>query len=214
MGPQSILCYKTTSIGFACRVSAVVLLTFLLIANVQNLVLTIGGPNNVKLAGFCQEKKEDAVDHQYPTQTTRRLENETVAVIWITRYLDECGAARLKHLVATAGKRDGMGRRRDIWILHDHISLPLNDSRLERSRRLLNGMHIKSAQQNPRAESFPIFDDFQGAGTSKSSALNLIVNHSYTYAWLLEDDSLYTGSWHEILNLPTSGDLDHDGKLL
>ena len=207
MEPLSILFQNKPSTWLACKVSTVMLLTFLLIANVQNLVWTIGGPN-VKLAALCLEKEEHApVDYQHPAQEARRLENETVAVIWITRYLDECGAARLKHLVATAGERDEMGRKQELWILHDHKSLPLNDPRLERSRRLLSEIHIKSAQQNSRAESFPIFDDFNGAGTSKSSALNLIVQHSYKYAWLLEDDSLYAGSWNEILNLPTSDDV-------
>jgi hypothetical protein len=125
---------------------------------------------------------------------------DTTAIVWVTRYLDECGAARLRHFVETAGAVDSLGRKRDAWILHGHHTLLSNDTRLALSKRLIGNITgLKSQQQEESQESLFPFDSLI-SGTAKSSFLRLMVNNGYSNAWHVEDDNFYTGPWSEVFN--------------
>jgi hypothetical protein len=133
------------------------------------------------------------------------------AVVWVTKYLNKCGAARLRHLVETAGAVDSMGRKRDVWILHGHHTLLSNDTRLALSKRLIGNIPgLKSQQQQERRgnDLFP-FDSI-ASGTSKSSFLRLMVNGGYSNAWHVEDDNFYTGPWSEVFDSDSISDDDAD----
>lgn len=124
----------------------------------------------------------------------------STAVVVTTRYLNDCLAERLRHLVETAGSGERMGqrRRRDVVVLHNHASLPANGTQLIQSQKWIQSIPgLKSAQQaRERLKKF----DTAISGSSKSSFLRFVVDNNYSYAWHLEDDSFYTGRWEEVFD--------------
>ena len=195
--------------GYNLRLLGIGLLVIIMIPNVVKTISLVGRAK-VDGVSIIKETIHNHTCKDLPTrlQSNETISTETTAVIWATRFLDECDAARLNHLVATAGKQDHMGRRRDIWVLHNHHALGgPNDSRLERSKKLLTELHVNSTQQFLKSQ-FPIFDDVFGAGTSKSSSLSVIIQNNYSYVWILEDDAYYSGPWSDIFDLPIHGSVD------
>jgi len=136
--------------------------------------------------------------------------NDRIAIVWVCHYLDECGAARLRHLIFTAGVNtttaENKAPKRDIWILHNHKTLHDHSLQLRKSVLLFQfleqeardklGIQLYSQQQSQR----PLegFDDLR-AGASKSSFLYFMVRHpEYNYAWHIENDVFYTGRWDDL----------------
>ena len=139
-----------------------------------------------------------------PQSIPYNYDDSVQAVVITTGYIDQCGAARLEHLVNTANSNKGNGPKREVWVLHNHDSLKPDDARLKLSQQFIaNNPNLKSAQQNS-ALLFPF--DTKWSGSSKSSFLRLMVEHNYTFAWLIEDDCFYTGRWVEFFD-----SANHDG---
>ncbi|CAB9527746.1 expressed unknown protein [Seminavis robusta] len=144
-----------------------------------------------------QDTPELADDNQLTHSDNR---NRT-AIVWVCRYLDACGAARLRHLLATSTSRD-----RDVWVLHNHKSLK-DQAQLQTSQELLGELQ-SFAKEKLGVRLYSLHQDegkwngFDGdrSRSSKSSFLKFVVQQQYGWAWHLEDDVFYTGPWREILD--------------
>ncbi|CAB9509300.1 expressed unknown protein [Seminavis robusta] len=191
-----------------------------------------------------RSSNRDDGDHTTTTSTTRRHHNAEIqdnndrtAIVWVTRYLDICGAARLRHLIATSGAANSTTSTtgssasasplkihpsqspRDVWLLHNHNSLAnhsSSDEQYQTSLQLLRELEdyardeIGTRLYSAQQLSHPTkgFDDTR-AGASKSSFLSFMVSHHYGWAWHIEDDVFYTGRWREIF-----GEEYHDGNTI
>jgi hypothetical protein len=144
---------------------------------------------------------------------------DRTAILWVCRYLDACGAARLRHLIATAGAAKNSSTTttdssvppskspRDVWVLHSHKSLAPDTVEYQNSVRYLQeleqyashhvGTRLYSMQQTLKPSVG--FDD-ERAGPSKSAFLYFMVLMQYGWAWHIEDDIFYTGRWEEIFS--------------
>uniref|UniRef100_A0A7R9W373 Uncharacterized protein n=1 Tax=Pseudictyota dubia TaxID=2749911 RepID=A0A7R9W373_9STRA len=181
-------------------------------SQIESASVHLARPNEI--TAMKEPSKNSTPKYTTPAlETGPKLNNsiyeEATAVVWITRYVDDCAADRLRHLIKTAGSTDNMGRRRDFWVLHHHDSFPANDARVVNSKRLLHslgslGLRVASQGNKP----IDPFDCSNEAGSSKSSFLRLLVKYSYSYGWHLEDDTFYTGPWNDIFDLPAYGDAD------
>jgi hypothetical protein len=143
------------------------------------------------------------VFHNHFSYTTRSLRStieepkpapKRTAVVFPTLGITSaCEAARLSKLVETAGM--------DVWVLHAFHELQ------ERGRKKdikVSKDYIRSIPGLQRwPQTFRGYKEFDWAsGSSKSSFLRFMAQHpEYDYAWLVEDDVYYTGSWDHLLSV-------------
>lgn len=124
-----------------------------------------------------------------PTEKKKRT-----AVVWATLGVTTpCEVSRIMDLVKTAGM--------DVWVLHGfHILQERGRSEeIAISKDYLRAIPgLKRWPQSPHQ--FAEFD--WAAGSAKSSFLRFLVKHSeeYDFAWLVEDDVYFAGSWDELLS--------------
>jgi hypothetical protein len=132
------------------------------------------------------------------------LHSDRTAVVWVCRYLDECGAARLKHLLMTVGAQQESNKL-DVWILYNHRSIKQGTPEHQLSVKLMAdlkkfakaelGFQLRGAQQ--ATTTLPL--DGSRSGPGKSSFLKFVVQSQYGHAWHLEDDVWFTGHWSHVL---------------
>jgi len=121
------------------------------------------------------------------------------AIVVVTQFVDDCTAARLEHLVKTAGNPESS----HVWCLHNHKGLKNNTQRniSEAWLQKIPGLHSaqQSKAQHPKA--FWPFDS-KRSGSAKRSFLDFVVQHRdlYQEAWHLEDDVFFTGRWSDFFN--------------
>jgi hypothetical protein len=117
------------------------------------------------------------------------------AVVVVARYLTDCSAARLHHLVATTPPEI------DVWFLHDHARYASNSSEVATSLHHLQSLTRSLRLQYAAKESriIPGFDTAKSKA-AKSSFLRWMAKHSdqYRYAWHIEEDVFYTGLWSDV----------------
>jgi hypothetical protein len=147
------------------------------------------------------ERAEEVSTHVTTNATTSATNighcNKTAVVLTI-RYLDDCLATRLRHLIQTAGLVDRHGCPRDVWVLHNHSALSADSPERNHSQVLMN--QIPSLQTAPQeTDSMDLFDGAR-SGSSKSSFVKFVIRHQYSHAWHLEDDTFYTGDWNEVFD--------------
>ncbi|KAG7370217.1 hypothetical protein IV203_027963 [Nitzschia inconspicua] len=113
------------------------------------------------------------------------------AIVYATKYLSDCKAIRLEHLLQTAPPN------MDVWFFHNHDIL--NDKDKGQSMRYLKKFEDKYGLKNLNQERTRTMGNFDGSsrtGTSKSSFLKFVRTHpEYDYAWIVEDDVMITGGW-------------------
>jgi len=133
-----------------------------------------------------------------PDSTKLKNNNNREAIVVTVKYIDDCLAKRLMHLVQSASSPN-----RDIWILHSH-HLVDDPYIVQHSRRLISSISMSISDHEGKVYSInqilsPIAPKFDGStmivGTSKSSFLKLASHYGYGSAWLLEDDVFFTGDW-------------------
>lgn len=169
--------------------------TLLLLLGAATVYLQMLGPTST----FSRSTMvQPPTNHQQePTSQRKRT-----AAVWTTVALTtECEAARLKHLVETAGI--------DVWILHAHHVLQAEGKLKEIAESEKRIASIPGLQQAAQRET-PIIP-FDGlSGSSKSSFLQFMTDHpEYDYAWHVETDLFFTGPWNDLFQ-PEDDSSDKD----
>lgn len=130
-----------------------------------------------------------------PKLSAMKSTGNKTAVVVTGRYLTNCSAARLHHLVSTTPPEI------DVWFLHDHARYPSNSSEVTTSVHHLQSLMQSLGMQHAAKENrlIPGFDTAQSRA-AKSSFLRWMTQHSdqYQYAWHVEDDVFYTGLWSDV----------------
>ncbi|CAB9504559.1 expressed unknown protein [Seminavis robusta] len=160
----------------------------------------------------AEEFAINAKRREKATKIKNERENANrTAIVWVTRYLDDCGAERLLHLLTTAATqttRQQPPQQRDVWILHNHKSLKRKSPDLVRRSEQLVTQLKEYAQDNKlnitlrgaHQSSSTLNLDGKRSGSGKSSFLRFVAYKRYQFAWHIEDDVFFTGPWHNLFD--------------